>query len=124
MYGGLRRTMKLSQAETLAVNISQILKDSKGIVGYKLARNLRMINEELREYYEIKERLLRKYGTADGDTLMLSKDSANYPLFVEEMGKIADQEVNFVFRKISEEEIAESGLSGDQIYLLTDLLEE
>lgn len=116
--------MKLLQAESLAVNISQILKDSKGIVGYKLARNLRMINDELKEYYDLKEKLLRKYGTVDGDTLMLSKDSENYPLFMEEMGKIADQEVTFVFRKILEEEIAESGLSGDQIYLLTDLLEE
>lgn len=116
--------MKLLQAESLALNISQILKDSKGIVGYKLARNLRMINDELKEYYDVKEKLLRKYGTVDGDTLMLSKDSENYPLFMEEMGKIADQEVTFEFRKITEEEISDSGLSGDQIYLISDLLEE
>lgn len=116
--------MKLLQAESLALNISQILKDSRGIVGYKLARNLRMINDELKEYYELKEKLLRKYGTANGDTLMLSKDSENYPLFMEEMGKIADQEVTFKFRKITEDEIADSGLSGDQIYLISDLLEE
>ena len=124
MHSNLRRIMKLLQAESLAVNISQILKDSKGIVGYKLARNLRMINDELKEYYDLKEKLLRKYGTVDGDALMLSKDSKNYPLFMEEMGKIAEQEVTFEFRKITEEEISDSGLSGEQIYLISDLLEE
>lgn len=42
--------MKLSQAESLALVLTGML-DTKGIVGFKIARNLRMLNDELKEFH-------------------------------------------------------------------------
>ena len=78
--------MKLSQAESLALVLNTML-NVKGIVGFKIARNLRMINEELKEYNEKKEELFRKYGEEKDNQLIIEKDSENYPLFLEEMNE-------------------------------------
>lgn len=114
--------MKIAEAEHLAEVLSTMLKE-KGVVGYKIARNLRMINDELKEYYELKQELFRKYGTEDGDRIIINKDSENYPLFIKEISPLAEQEVNFDFRKISEEELMSSNLTAEQMYLLKDMEE-
>lgn len=115
--------MKYSQAENLAMNLSTML-DTKGIVGFKIARNLRMINDELQEYYQFKEELFKKYGEEVDGNLVVKKDSENYPLFADELKKIADTEVNFDFRKITEEELIDSGLSAKQMSLIWELVDE
>ena len=114
--------MKIFEAEKLAENLSTMLQE-KGTVGYKIARNLRMINDELKEYYELKQELFKKYGTEDGDRIIINKDSQNYPLFINEITPLMNQEVNFDFRKISEEEMEASTLTAEQMYLLKDLEE-
>lgn len=114
--------MKYSQAEILAINLSTML-ETKGVVGFKIARNLRMINDELREYYEYKQELFKKYGEEVDGNLVINKDSENYPLFLNEIKQIADTEVNFDFRKITEEELIDSGLSAKQMSLIWELVD-
>ena len=115
--------MKLSQAESLALVLNTML-NVKGIVGFKIARNLRMINEELKEYNEKKEELFRKYGEEKDNQLIIEKDSENYPLFLEEMKPYEEQEVSFDFRMITEEELASSDLTAEQMYVLSDYMVE
>lgn len=114
--------MKYSQAENLAMNLSTML-DTKGIVGFKIARNLRMINDELQEYYQFKEELFKKYGKEVDGNLVINKDSENYPLFLNDIKQIAETEVNFDFRKITEEELIDSGLSAKQMSLIWELVD-
>lgn len=115
--------MKLSQAEVLANILSSML-DTKGIVGFKIARNLRMINEELKEYFEKKQELFRKYGEEKEGQLIIDKGSENYPLFIEEIKPYEQQEVTFNFRMITEEELSCSDLTAEQMYLLSDYMVE
>ena len=115
--------MKYSQAEILAENLLS-LKDIKGSAGVKIARNLRMINDELREYYQFKQELFRKYGEEKDGVLMINKESENFPLFMKEIEPIASQEVDFDFRKITEQELIDSGMTVGQIQLVWEMCDE
>lgn len=115
--------MKYSQAESLALNLSTML-DTKGVVGFKIARNLRMINDELREYYEFKQELFKKYGEEKDGQLLINKESPNFSSFVSELKPLEDTEVTFDFRKITEEELIESGLSAKQMAMIWDMVGE
>jgi len=106
--------MTYLQAETLALDLQTML-DVKGITGFKIARNLRMIQDELREYVQFKEGLFRKYGEEKDGQLIVDKDSPNASDFMKELGKLNQQEVQFDFRKITEDELAESGLTAGQM---------
>lgn len=114
--------MKISQAETLAVSLSTML-DVKGVVGYKIARNLRMINEELKDYYEQKQKLFEKYGTEKDGQMVIERDTEEFKKFMEEFSPVMDQEVNFDFRKITEDELIGSGLSAKQMAMIWDMVE-
>lgn len=113
--------MKASQAEKLALSLNELM-DVKGSAGLKIARNLRMINDELREYYQFKEELFKKYGEEKDGTLMVNKDSANFSSFVEELNKI-DYDVNFDFRKITDDELVESGMNARQMSIIWEMTE-
>lgn len=115
--------MKLSKADTL-LNILSTMLQTKGIVGFKIARNYRMIEEELKEYNDKKMELFKKYGREENGQLIIDKDSENYPLFLEEMKPYNDQEVEFNFRMISEEELIDSGLTAEQMIILSEYMVE
>lgn len=114
--------MKISQAENLAIAL-QTLNDVKGVVGFKIARNLRMINDELREYYQFKQELFKKYGEEQDGQLIINKESENFPLFMKELTPLMETEVSFDFRKITEEELIESGLTSGQMSLIWEMVE-
>lgn len=113
--------MKISQAENLAIALNLLL-DVKGSCGLKIARNLRMINDELREYYQFKAELFKKYGEEKDGQLIINKDDPNFPLFMKELNEL-DHEVEFNFRKITEEELIESGLTAKQMSIIWEMVE-
>ena len=115
--------MKTVEAEALSIALNSML-DTKGIVGLKIARNQRMINDELKEYYQFKQELFKKYGEAKDGNLVIRKDSENYLSFMKEAKPLEDQEVNFDFRKITEEELADSGLTAKQMSAIMDYMVE
>ena len=106
--------MKQSQAEILSFNLNSMMNE-KGSIGLKLMRNKRMIDDELQEYYQFKEELFKKY--ADGKDV-INPTTENGKAFLQEFQPIADLEVNFDFRKISEEELAQSGLTASQMAII------
>lgn len=114
--------MKLSQAEAIK-SVLETMLNAKGVVGFKIARNLRMINEELVEYENIKRELFQKYGREANNQLIIDKDSENYPLFLAELKPYQEQEVEFDFRKITEEELENSDLTAQQMMFLMEYFE-
>lgn len=114
--------MKIRHAYDLAVILNSLLK-TQGMAGFKIARNLRMIDEELKEYYAKREELFARYGEEVNGQLVISRDSENYPLFMAEMQPYDEQDVEFDFRKITEEEIAGSGLTAEQMLLIWEMVE-
>lgn len=109
--------MKLLQAKLLSVALNSMMEE-KGIVGFKLMRNKRMIDEELREYYGIEEQLFHKYGKEEKGEYIISKDTENYEQFLKEIEPYNNEEVSFEFRKITEEELANSNLTANQMAVI------
>lgn len=114
--------MKIKHAYDLAVILNSMLK-TKGMVGFKLARNLRMIDEELKEYYSKREELFFKYGEEINGQMVINRDSENYPLFMKEIQPYDEQEIQLEFRKITESELAESDLTAEQMLLIWEMVE-
>ena len=115
--------MKLQQADTL-LNILTTMLQTKGIVGFKIARNYRMITEELKEYNDKKMELFKKFGREENGQIIIDKDSENYPLFLKEIEPYNEQEVQFNFRMITEEELANSELTAEQMLILSEYMVE
>lgn len=115
--------MKLSQADAL-LNILTTMLQTKGIVGFKIARNYRMISDELKEYNDKKMELFKKYGREENGQIIIDKDSENYPLFLKEIEPYNEQEVQFNFRMITEEELANSELTAEQMLILSEYMVE
>ena len=70
--------------------------DRRDIVGYAAARNTRILRDELKEYLERRDELVRKYGTADTDekgnptgSVSLGFDSPEFSKFAEEIEQYA-----------------------------------
>lgn len=112
--------MKTSQAELIKSAFETML-GTKGTCGVKIARNLRMINEELLEYNEKKLEIFRKYGREENGQLIVDKDSEHYQDFINELKPYQDMEVSFDFKTFTDEELAESGLNANQMMFLLDL---
>ena len=115
--------MKIREADLMVQTLNTMLQ-VKGIVGFKIARNLRMLNDELKEYYKIKQELFEKYGTQQGDELVIDKTTENFTNYLKEIEPYEEQEVNFDFKKITEEELQNSDLTVEQILILSDYFEE
>ena len=115
--------MKIKEADKIATVLLNMLQ-IKGIVGYKIARNLRMINDELKEYNDIKQDLFHKYGTEKDGNLIIEKSSENYSLYLKEIEPYEDQDVSFDFKKITDEELQNGDLTAEQILVLSEYFEE
>lgn len=115
--------MKILRAENLANQLRQ-MKDIKGVVGLSIARNLRMIDDELQEYYQAKNDLFVKYGEEKDGQLFINKFSDNYSKFIEEATPLENQDVEFTFRKVKEGDLIDCGLTSEQMYILLDFMIE
>lgn len=106
--------MKCLEAEKLLFALNTML-DVKGICAFKIVRNKRMLEDELKEYFDFKEKIFRKYGEEVDGQLRVDKDSPKFADFEKEISDLQTQEVEFKFRKITENELAESDLTAGQM---------
>lgn len=113
--------MKYSQAEQLGIAMYSLL-ETKGSCGLKIARNLRMIQDELKEYYQRKEELFKRYGEEKDGKIIVEKTSPNFEEFSKQLNEL-DLDVDFNFRKITEQELIDSGLSAKQMALIWEMVE-
>lgn len=99
-------------------------------IGYVAARNTRILNDALVEYFTFKRDLITKYGTADKDkdgnetgTMSISPSSANFNDFVNEFNSIKNIEHNVELMTIPYDEII-GLLNGEEILKLDWMLTE
>lgn len=99
-------------------------------IGYIAARNTRILNDILTEYFAFKRDLINKYGEADRDkngnetgTVSISPTSSNFQEFVKEFDAIKNIEHNVELMTIPYEEVI-GILNGEEIlkmnWMLTD----
>ena len=113
-------TMKQSEAKLLSISLKSM--EEKGKVAVKIARNIRMIDDELKEYYQYEAELFKKYGEEKDGQLVIDKNSDNYQKFLNEMQPLDNEEVSFNFRKFTDEELENSSLNVNQVLLLMEYM--
>ncbi len=71
------------------------------MVSYKLAKLVMKLNEQFKVIEEVRNGLIKKYGTADekGQTLV-KQDGENWTKFVAEFNELMAQEVEIVLEKV------------------------
>ena len=112
--------MKQSEAKLLSISLKSM--EEKGKVAVKIARNIRMIDDELKEYYQYEAELFKKYGEEKDGQLVIDKNSENYQKFLNEMQPLDNEEVSFNFRRFTDEELENSSLNVNQVLLLMEYM--
>ena len=112
--------MKQSEAKLLSISLKSM--EEKGKVAVKIARNIRMIDDELKEYYQYEAELFKKYGEEKDGQLVIDKNSDNYQKFINEMQPLDNEEVSFNFRRFTDEELENSSLNVNQVLLLMEYM--
>lgn len=99
-------------------------------IGYVAARNVRILNDTLTEYFNFKEELIKKYGELDVDengneigTISLKPNSDKFDCFMKEFDKFKDIEHDIELMTISYDEII-GLLNGEEILSLDWMLVE
>ena len=113
-------TMKQSEAKLLSISLKSM--EEKGKVAVKIARNIRMIDDELKEYYQYEAELFKKFGEEKDGQLVIDKNSENYQKFLNEMQPLDNEEVSFNFRRFTDEELENSSLNVNQVLLLMEYM--
>ena len=109
--------MRMTNAEgaqclSIMMNIQE-----KGKLGFAIAKNMRKLNEELREYFAKRDELIMKYGEQqDGDQYKIPPERV--PQFVSEMREYDEMKFDFDPQTISEEDFCSGSLTSDQMYAL------
>lgn len=99
--------MKITNGAILEL-ISAIQKfgNADGKLGYVMARALRILSAEIKDYDEKRVELIQKYGTKDeeGNYSISPEDEENYKTFLEELVPILNYAIEVNIPQIDEEE--------------------
>lgn len=123
--------MKLSnqKMEQMLMQLKPIL-PQRNKIGYVAARNTRILNEALTEYFKFKNELIEKYGERDKDavgkelpSISLKIDSPNFEKFKEEFDTFKDIEHEVELMTLKYDEII-GFLNGEEILALSWMLED
>lgn len=125
------KELKLSNGQLeLALELLKPILPHRDKVGYISARNTRIIQNSLTEYFQFKQDLIKKYGDIDVDeqgkalsTISIFENSPNFEVFNEEFSPIRDLEQTINIMTMSYDEIV-GILNGTEIlnleFMLTD----
>lgn len=119
--------MKLSNATmSLYLNsLTTISSKVKGKLAYCVARNIRKLSSELTEFEKIKNEYICEHGTETNDgRFMIETNSDEYKKFLEFIKDFVSIEHDVDIFMISEEEICNSDLTGNEILSLDFMIKD
>lgn len=115
--------MRMTNAEgaqclSIMMNIQE-----KGKLGFAIAKNMRKLNDELREYFAKRDELIQEYGEKqDGDQYRIPPEAAQK--FIDELREYDEIPFDFEPQTIDEEAFASGSLTSDQMYALMWMVNE
>jgi len=99
--------------------------DKNAKLSYAVARNRRILHENLKEYNEKREELIKKYGTEKDGVLQIGKENkAALEAFAKELGEYAGIEIEISLHNLSLDIIDSISLSASEMELVYFLFEE
>lgn len=117
--------LKNSEISFYTQNLQNISTKVSGKLAYIIARNLRKLVDEIKEYEQIKNDLIVKHGTVNDDGVsFININTPEYKDFLKEINEYAniEQEVNLL--KINPEDLYSSTLTAQEILSIDFMIEE
>ena len=105
------------QLDTYMNVLSQCL-DANGVVGFAIAHNFRKIKDQIKEYIDKKNEIIRKYGETRPNGDIAISDPEKLDLANNELEQYAKLEVSCDIMKVEEEAFRDCGLSARHILAL------
>ena len=97
--------------------------EEKGVLGFAIAKNLKKLTEECREYAEKREELLQKFGTDVGNgRYEINPDKVMN--FIEALRPYGELEVDVAVMTVSQEAFCGGNLTSQQMFALDWMVEE
>jgi len=105
--------------------LNEIANKVSGKLGYAVARNLRTIGNSLKEYADIKNELINKYGekSENGDTTLYGA-SPNFEKYLEEIDEYSNITHDINIMQVSPEEVYKSPLTANVITNIMFMIKE
>lgn len=109
-------------------------KGLSSVTAYRIAKNIKLVNEELKVYNDQRIKLLENLANKDEDGKPIIKEDdgmQEYDLsrenkikLQEEVNKLLEEEINMDIKKVSLEQLDGAGLSPAQLSTIEYMLEE
>ncbi len=109
-------------------------KGLSSVTAYRIAKNIKLVNEELKVYNDQRIKLLENLANKDEDGKPIIKEDdgmQEYDLsrenkikLQEEVNKLLEEEINMDIKKVSLEQLDRAGLSPAQLSTIEYMLEE
>ena len=116
-------TMKMTNAQMFDSLVVLNQAEEKGVLGFAIAQNRRKLGEELREYSQKRDELLKEYGTDEGDgRFTITADKV--PAFSAALRPYAEMTADVAVRQVSEEDFCSGNLTSSQMAVLEWMVKE
>lgn len=109
-------------------------KGLSSVTAYRIAKNIKLVNEELKVYNDQRIKLLENLANKDEDGKPIIKEDdgmqeydlsrENKTKLQEEVNKLLEEEINMDIKKVSLEQLDGAGLSPAQLSTIEYMLEE
>lgn len=101
--------MKINNITMLAaIETMSKFPNATGKIAYAMSRNIRIFNQELQDFYNEKNKLVKIYGTEDADgNISIDKNSSNWIAFLQEYQPLLDIEIDVDVFQIDASEMPE-----------------
>ena len=128
--------MKLLDIINSQATLSELnnYKGLSSVTAYRIAKNIKLVNEELKVYNEQRIKLLEKLANKDEDDKPIINEENGMQEYVltdenkvklqEEIDKLLAEEVNIDIKKVSLEQLDRAGLSPAQLSTIEYMIEE
>jgi hypothetical protein len=112
-------------AEMYYDNLMSIAGKVTGKLGYSISRNIRKLNIELKEYFDMKNKAIREYGEkGENEIYSLKTDSPKFQEYLKEMAEIEDVKISVDIMKVNPEDVYDSSLSASEMLLIDFMIKE
>lgn len=115
--------MKLTNAQMFDSLLVLNQVEETGVLGFAIAQNRRKLAEELKEYAQKRDELLREYGTDEGDgRFTITPDKV--PAFSAALRPYAEMTTDVAVRQVPEEVFCSGSLTSSQMMTIDWMVKE
>ena len=117
--------MKNKEMDELLVGLTGLMDKAQGKLGYAIAKNYRIISNELKEYLGLKDQAIAKFGEPDENgRVRILIGTESYKNYLEEMKQYDDIESEINIVMVSPDDVYSSDLTAKEISGLLFMIKE